>query len=64
MNKPHEHSSTRFACQNNTIYTALDVNILSLNVCGLKSKLVIKDFMKVIRKYDVVTLCETRCAIC
>ena len=43
------------------MYAVLDVNILSLNVCGLKSKLMVKDFVEFIKKYDIVTLCETRC---
>ncbi len=35
--------------------------MLSLNVCGLKSKLLLEDFIKLIKKYDIITMCETRC---
>lgn len=44
-----------------SINTVFNVNILSLNVCGLKSKLMIKDFVELIQTYDVITLCEARC---
>ena len=39
----------------------LTINVLSLNVCGLKSKLLLVDFIELITRYDVITMCETRC---
>ena len=40
---------------------SLRINILTINVCGLKSKLLLEDFMNFIMNYDVVCMCETRC---
>lgn len=37
------------------------INVLSLNVCGIKSKLLIQEFIDFLQSYDVVCLCETRC---
>ena len=39
----------------------LVIKILSINVCGLKSKLLVKEFTDYISNYDVVCMCETRC---
>ena len=35
--------------------------MLSLNVFGLKSKLLLGDFIELISRYDVIIMCETRC---
>lgn len=39
----------------------LYINILIINVCGLKSKLLLRDFMIFNMNHDVVCMCETRC---
>jgi len=31
-----------------------------LNVCGLKYKLLLPDFVDIIKQYDIVFLCETK----
>ena len=40
--------------------TLSNLKILSLNVCGLKSKLKITEFCSTCQQYDVVILCETK----
>ena len=55
---PREHTNADFTL---CIPTPLTVNVLSLNVCGIKSKLLLGDFVELIKKYDIVTMCETRC---
>ena len=42
----------------NNDYTKL--RILSLNVCGLKSKLIIPDFSLLISKYDILCFLESK----
>ena len=37
------------------------IDLLSLNVCGLKSKLQVKEFVSMLKNYDVICMCETRC---
>ena len=37
------------------------ISVLSLNVCGLRSKLLFSEFIILIRDYDIVCMCETRC---
>ena len=44
-----------------TITQSLCINILIINVCGLKSKLLLNEFMVCIMNYDILCMCETRC---
>lgn len=44
-----------------TITQRLRINILTTNVCGLKSKLLLEKFILLVKNYDVVCMCETRC---
>ena len=44
-----------------TTTPSLCINILSINVCGLKSKLLVKEFTDFFVNYDVLCMCETRC---
>ncbi len=37
------------------------INVLSLNVCGIKSKFLSMDFVNFIKDYNVICLCETKC---
>lgn len=37
------------------------MHVLSLNVCGIKSKLLSLEFVNHIKSYDVISLCETKC---
>lgn len=38
----------------------LTVEVLSLNVCGLKTKFISRDFVNFIKYYDVLCFCETK----
>ena len=40
---------------------SLCINILTINVCGLRSKLLLNEFMVCIMNYDVLCMWETRC---
>ena len=52
--QPHEqqddHSTTKVA-----------LNVMSLNVCGLKSKLIVPEFCDLLKWHDVNILSETKC---
>ena len=37
------------------------INILSVNVCGIKSKLHLKEFNELIMMYDIICMCEIKC---
>ena len=39
----------------------LRISLLYFNVCGLKSKLFIDEFTDLIKCYDVICMCETKC---
>ena len=41
--------------------TAQAMTVLSLNVCGLKSKLLVPEFCRMLQSYDVAIFCETKC---
>ena len=37
------------------------INILTVNVCGIKFKLLLKEFNELIMKYDIICMCEIKC---
>ena len=37
------------------------LNLLSINVCGLKNKLIIPKFQSLIQGYDIIGIQETKC---
>ena len=37
------------------------INILSINVCGIKSKLLVKEFNELLMTYNVICMCEIEC---
>ena len=37
------------------------ISILSINVCGIKSKISRSEFMDLLNKYDIICMTETRC---
>lgn len=39
----------------------MDIDILSLNVCGIKTKVCSVDFVNILKRYDVLCLSETKC---
>ena len=39
----------------------MSLDVLSLNVCGIKSKLFSADFVNLINDYDVICFTETKC---
>lgn len=39
----------------------LNLHLLTLNVCGLRSKLLLVEFIDFMKSYDVIYMCETRC---
>ena len=52
--QPHEH-------QDKHSTTILALNVMSINVCGLKSKLIVPEFCDFLKCHDVNILCETKC---
>ena len=62
VSTPPERTTVKDSCRPTLHEPAvLTANVLSLNVCGLRSKLLLGDFVELIEKYDIVTLCETIC---
>ena len=41
--------------------TARTLTVISLNVCGLKSKLLVPEFCTMLQNYDIAIFCETKC---
>lgn len=62
----HNNNNTFASCstQNNSVECMshyMGIDILSLNVCGIKSKVNSVDFVNNIKRYDVLCLSETKC---
>ena len=65
----HTHTNTYSASTQGNTHThgntselnVFSVNLLTLNVCGLRSKLLLDEFIELLKKYDVICMCETRC---
>jgi len=45
---------------NQVKYSTFNLNILSLNVCGLKEKITTPEFLKKINKYSIIGFQETK----
>lgn len=39
----------------------LNLNLLTLNVCGLRLKLLLVELIELMKSYKVICMCETRC---
>ena len=48
-------------CKNHLPEVNQSIHIVSLNVCGLKSKLFTPDFVELCRKHDIICLTEIKC---
>lgn len=54
-------TTTKIQHKINPIKQLHNLAILSLNVCGIKGKLMSEEFRKLCRGYDILCMCETKC---
>ena len=63
-NNDYVNFSSDNACQiesdDSNIVEKINVNCLTLNVCGVRSKLLSDDLLQLIDKYDIISLSETK----
>ena len=57
--QPHELQT--ISTQSDSPSTGTKIKVLSLNVCGLKSKLQIPEFCNDCKCHDLLIFCETKC---
>lgn len=57
----HNRSEPKAYCKAGRLLETRQLNILSLNVCGLKGKLSTPEFVDVCRKHDVLCFSEIHC---
>ena len=55
LEQPHGHKIENRNSSNDYI------KMLCLNVCGIKSKLLLDDFVKTCLCHDILMMCETKC---
>lgn len=55
----HNHMDTHINMINNQ--PPLTITVLSLNVCGIKGKLLSEEFCNLCKRYDILCMNETRC---